>query len=144
MIAQGKPFGVLFTDLDEFGAINKKYGQPAGDEVLMQAALRITEQLREQEETGRERDIVFRIGGDESAIVLPGVENRENLRIVADKIRTSIQSVPFDLPYRNVQVPLSVSIGGAVWEGGKTGEFMDHVGQHLVEAKSERDTVSVK
>ena len=144
MIRVGKPFAVLFTDLDKFGAINKQYGQPAGDEVIIQTAMRITEQLRKGERRQREPDMPFRNGGDETAIILPGIDSSENLQKVAEKIRTSIQSAPFYIPFSNAQIALTVSIGGAIWNGESEGELMNTVGRCLVDAKKQRDTVAIK
>lgn len=141
-IAQGKPFGLLFTDLDGFGEINKLYGQPAGDEVIIQAALRITEKLRGG--NGRSEDIPFRNGGDEVAIILPGVDNLENLKLIAERIRISMESAPFHIPFSYKQVPLTVSVGGVIWNGGTTtNELLHKVGQQLVEAKKERNTTQI-
>ena len=145
MIRAGKPFAVLFTDLDRFGEINKQYGQPAGDEVIIQTAIRITEQLREEGESGqREPDLPFRIGGDETAIILPGIDSSENLQKVAEKIRTSMQSAPFYIPLSDAQINLTVSIGGAIWNGENKEQFMSEVGRYLVDAKKQRDTMVIK
>ena len=137
MIRAGKPFALLFTDLDKFGEINKQYGQPAGDEVMIQAAMRITEQLREG-------DFPFRNGGDETAITLPGIDSSENLKKVAEKIRASIQSAPFYIPLSDEQVNLTVSIGGTIWNGEKKEQFMSKVAKYLLDAKKQRDTAVIK
>ena len=143
-IKQGKPFALLFTDLDKFGAINKDYGQSAGDEIIMQAALRITEQLRESNGEDREEDMPFRNGGDETAIILPGIDTAEKLEIVAEKIRDSMESAPFHIPFTNTQIPLTVSIGGIIWNGENMEEFMDKASQSLKEAKTQRNVVAIK
>ncbi|GEM_PF-5690312 len=137
MIRRGKPFAVLFTDLDKFGPINKQYGQPAGDEVIIQTAMRITEQLREE-------DLPFRNGGDETAIILPGIDSSGNLQKIADKIRTSIQSAPFYIPFSDAQINLTVSIGGAIWNGENKEEFMNEAGKYLVDAKKQRNITVIK
>ncbi len=145
MINKGKPFGFLLTDLDHFGEINKAYGQPTGDEVIMQASLRILEQLREEgESSGREPDIPFRNGGDEAAIILPGLSTPEGLQTVAGRIHRSIESTPFTLPFNQGRLPITISIGGAVWQGGDVDTFMNEAGQGLVQAKQVRNTVMIK
>ncbi|MDO8621297.1 MAG: GGDEF domain-containing protein [Candidatus Levybacteria bacterium] len=142
-IKLGQPFALLFTDLDHFREINKEYGQPAGDEVIVQAALRITEQLRGGYEDAKSEDIPFRNGGDETAIILPGIDSIESLRLVADKIRVSMESAPFHIPFSSKQIPLTVSIGGSIWKGETMEELLDKAGQQLIEAKKGRNNTHV-
>jgi diguanylate cyclase (GGDEF)-like protein len=71
MNAQGSVQTVLFLDLDDFKSVNDALGQPAGDQLLVEVALRISEVLGE---TG----MVARLGGDEFAVLLP--ESDDDLR----------------------------------------------------------------
>jgi diguanylate cyclase (GGDEF)-like protein len=61
----GEPLSLCLLDLDGFKAINDRHGHPAGDEVLRAAATAI--------EAARISGHLFRIGGDEFAILLPGL-----------------------------------------------------------------------
>lgn len=60
---QGHPLTLCLLDLDGFKAINDRHGHPAGDEILGAVAAAIR--------GSRLSDDVFRIGGDEFAILLP-------------------------------------------------------------------------
>lgn len=142
-IKLGQPFALLLTDFDHFGKINKEYGQPAGDEVIVQAALRITEQLRGGYEDARGEDVPFRNGGDEAAIILPGIDSIESLRLVAEKIRVSMESALFHIPFSDKQIPLTVSIGGSIWEGETMEKLLYKAGQQLIEAKKGRNITHV-
>jgi diguanylate cyclase (GGDEF)-like protein len=59
-----QPLTVAYLDLDNFKAVNDRYGHPEGDALLR----RVAEVLRD---TLRATDIIARVGGDEFAILLP-------------------------------------------------------------------------
>lgn len=70
---------VLLVDIDHFKALNDTRGHAAGDEILRVFAHAVRGQLRSD-------DILARQGGDEFAVILPGVGVREAVR-VAERIR---------------------------------------------------------
>jgi len=149
MISRGKPFAVLFTDLDNFSIINDKYGHPAGDEIIAQTGLRIQEGLRD-ETSAREGDEAFvgdpfRNGGDEAAIVLPDVSSRENLVLIGNRIRSLINDTPFTVPQINEKIGLTVSIGGLIWDGIQSKEeFIITVDDYLYKAKRARGSLVIQ
>lgn len=70
-IELGKPFVLLYLDVDEFKPINDRYGHNTGDEVLTEVARRLKQGLRSG-------DLAFRLGGDEfAALMLPRCQNPE-------------------------------------------------------------------
>jgi diguanylate cyclase (GGDEF)-like protein len=60
----GAPLALLVCDLDRFKAYNDRYGHPAGDACLQRVARALREAAR------RNADGVFRIGGEEFAVLL--------------------------------------------------------------------------
>ncbi len=62
-LADGKPLALAYLDLDRFKLINDLYGHNAGDEVLQQVCLRVTNMVSGAVQFGR-------VGGDEFVLVL--------------------------------------------------------------------------
>ncbi len=81
--AAGKAiFSIIMIDLDEFKKLNDDYGHLEGDRVLKEVAAAIKRNVRDS-------DIVSRYGGDEFAIILPGV-GWELCSAIKNRLRTSI------------------------------------------------------
>ncbi|KZE38873.1 hypothetical protein AV656_08205 [Bhargavaea cecembensis] len=66
-IKSGKPFGILYLDLDRFKKVNDTFGHLAGDRVLREVAA-----VLENEAFSDAR--AYRLGGDEFALIVPAVE----------------------------------------------------------------------
>ena len=107
------PLALLILDLDDFKKINDNHGHPVGDATLRQVAERAQSMLRAG-------DTLARIGGDEFAIVAPGVQ--------ADAVRNFAQSVcdAVSTQYSDARTPSpSASIGWAVFpEDGRDFESL--------------------
>lgn len=69
-----RPLALCLIDLDDFKLINDKAGHVVGNAVLQNFAQILLSSVRQD-------DTVFRIGGDEFAIILPGVTAEDTLRI---------------------------------------------------------------
>lgn len=108
---------VLFIDFDGFKLINDEYGHEAGDFVLMNSAQKVMR-------TVRKMDTVARYGGDEYIALLTELQNREEVLILAERIRNSI-SQPF--MWQDHPLKVTVSIGVAVYpEHGDTEVVLIH------------------
>lgn len=102
--AQGGGVAVLMVDLDHFKAINDRHGHAAGDAVLVAFAERARRLLREG-------DLLGRFGGEEFAILMPGIGERDALRLADQLLRASAQ--PFELD-DGERLDITVSIGVAM------------------------------
>jgi diguanylate cyclase (GGDEF)-like protein len=98
------PLAILMLDIDHFKLINDRFGHPVGDAVLQAFAARCGSVLRAYDKLGR-------IGGEEFAVLLPGGNLEEALR-VAEKLRAVLAATPLTLEDGQL-VRLTCSVGVA-------------------------------
>ena len=126
--SMGDPLGLILADLDGFKPVNDVCGHPAGDLVLRQVA-------KVFQATGRRTDLPFRIGGDEFAILLPGMSDSRGPGL-CESLRLAVEALPPVVPEKGLFV--TASIGGTMYRLGETAaEFMDRVDKLLYQAKNE-------
>lgn len=100
----GGGFLLLCIDIDNFKTINDRYGHPAGDELLSQAARRMRASLRTS-------DFIARLGGDEFAVIASDVVTQDAAEVLSERI-VSCYDEPFLLEGRAVKG--AASVGGAM------------------------------
>jgi diguanylate cyclase (GGDEF)-like protein len=102
-----RKFGLLVLDIDDFKTINDRYGHPAGDQVLRAVGQELHNKMRKI-------DLLFRYGGEEFVVLLPGAEQEETertgerLRRIVDEMRFQGEALPDDLQ-------ITISVGAAVF-----------------------------
>jgi diguanylate cyclase (GGDEF)-like protein len=103
----GAPVSLLMLDLDGFKDVNDQHGHVSGDKVLSAVADVLRTSLRTT-------DLPSRYGGDEFAIILPGVAKTDAFA-VGEKLRLAIAEMQVMLPRNGgaVAVPVRASIGVA-------------------------------
>ncbi|MHB8691521.1 MAG: putative bifunctional diguanylate cyclase/phosphodiesterase [Solirubrobacteraceae bacterium] len=100
-------FAVLFLDLDDFKTINDSLGHSHGDELLRAVGARLRSTLRSS-------DTAARLGGDEFGILIELVNDEQEAREVATRLREGL-AVPFAIDGRDLRV--TASMGLALWGG---------------------------
>ncbi|MFC5694155.1 histidine kinase N-terminal 7TM domain-containing protein [Pseudomonas sp. GCM10022186] len=121
------PIALALIDLDHFKQLNDRHGHLVGDDVLRAVALHLTGNLRGS-------DAVFRIGGEEFLLLLPGASG--------DEAYARLQELCCDLaarplPTREGSLSVTLSAGLAVWpaRGQTLEELMQAADAALYEAK---------
>ena len=126
---------VLLLDLDHFKRINDNYGHDAGDNVLIETAVRMKSMLRTP-------DMVARWGGEEFLIVLPSTP-LEGALLAAEKIRSRIADTPFYINGQALRITASLGVAQSV-AGGSVENLLTRVDKALYAAKTHgRDRVEV-
>ena len=129
-------FAVAMVDIDYFKRFNDTYGHAGGDEALRMVAGTLREACRST-------DVVSRYGGEEFALLLPGVMSGRATDLL-ERIRRVVAVQPIKLPGRSKPASVTVSIGVASWpDDGQTGaEVLGWADQRLYQAKEQgRDRV---
>lgn len=152
LIASGVKFGALQVDIDHFKNLNDTYGHHAGDQTLVQTSLRMLNAIRQtpiimpggirhERKQQDKNDILARVGGEEFWILLPGIENEEQLSIVGTRVLKEFSSVEFEITDNNNNhhsIPVTASIGGALFNRDKHAtkdDFKKDVDSRLYDAK---------
>ncbi|PKO47407.1 MAG: hypothetical protein CVU29_03110 [Betaproteobacteria bacterium HGW-Betaproteobacteria-22] len=92
----------LYLDLDHFKNINDSLGHPLGDKLLIQAASRLRQCVRDT-------DTVSRVGGDEFIVLLNDIHSYESIAEIAEKILVAIE-LPFEIDEKTLNISCSIGI----------------------------------
>jgi diguanylate cyclase (GGDEF)-like protein len=95
--------GMLVADLDHFKRVNDEHGHPAGDAVLQDIAYALRKALRAF-------DLVYRIGGEEFVVLLPGADLDRTLD-VGERLRAAVAE------QRTGDIAVTMSLGAAAARG---------------------------
>lgn len=112
----GEPFAVIMLDLDHFKRVNDLHGHQVGDDLLKQAAHRLTGATRDG-------DTVARFGGDEFLVLVTALAQPTDVRLLCARICAELQK-PYALGSRQLRLPASL---GAVISTGELREPSDYV-----------------
>lgn len=99
---------LLFIDLDDFKQVNDTWGHKYGDMVLLEAAKRLQNILRDGEICGR-------LGGDEFLVFLKGVATG---KAVEDKAKQLLRELEIEFKQEGAEVKVTCSIGIAMCNNG--------------------------
>jgi diguanylate cyclase (GGDEF)-like protein len=126
---KGDRFALLFVDFDHFKQINDRLGHVTGDNVLRQLAERCDTVVRPD-------DLFARIGGDEFALIAPGVGGDG-----AEDIAARLRAVAREIVAAEDAPPVSITVAWASFpeDGSEPSELMRTADRRLHAAKDARD-----
>ena len=116
------PVAAMMIDIDHFKAVNDEHGHVAGDDVLRAVGAVLAEQVRAD-------DIVYRYGGEEFCVLLPGASPTD-AHDIAERIRRSVTALEWP-----GDDPITVSIGIAQGSGAALGTTIERADRALYQAK---------
>jgi diguanylate cyclase (GGDEF)-like protein len=109
--------GLMLIDLDDFKEANTAHGHPGGDRVLVETAKALRAAARTE-------DMVARIGGDEFAIVVHGVDV-EGMSHLAERVLHAVRAAGLGLRGELPGMKLTASVGWAIYP--QTAESLDEL-----------------
>ena len=107
---EGAHLALGWLDLDDFAAVNERWGHLVGDAVLRQVAQRLGAALGP-------RDLLARIGGDEFVLVLNRVEGPQQL---ASRLQAFEQAMQAEFGTGSSALRLGMSLGLAMYPDDET------------------------
>lgn len=117
---------LLFLDLDDFKVVNDTLGHHTGDLLLKAVAEKLSVSVRQG-------DAVYRVGGDEFAMVLPNVD-REDAEIVAEKFIRTLGR-PMSIEGHTLYVSTSVGISMFPQDGSDATTLLRNADAAMYSAK---------
>jgi diguanylate cyclase (GGDEF)-like protein/PAS domain S-box-containing protein len=119
------PFSLIFFDIDHFKAVNDRFGHKKGDYILRRVSDLASKHIRAT-------DRLFRWGGEEFIILLPGADLK-NAVTAADKIRGIIAGNRF-----GIDMDITVSLGVCEYSAGENADrIVSRLDKALYRAKTQ-------
>jgi diguanylate cyclase (GGDEF)-like protein/PAS domain S-box-containing protein len=125
----GNQVAVLFLDMDDFKKVNDTLGHATGDKILIEAAHRLRDCIRDG-------DTVGRLGGDEFIVLLDGLSDSTQALPVALNLLQQFRS---SLAVEGREILLTMSIGISVYPNNGTtpAELLRNADSAMYHSKSE-------
>lgn len=123
------PVAFAMIDVDHFKNFNDTHGHEAGDRALQTVARVIAD-------TVRTTDVVYRYGGEEFSVLLPGATFEEATR-AAERMRAAVEAARVEGEETQPGGRLTISVGVSTLESGDAGELKSRADRALYEAKAQ-------
>jgi|GEM_PF-1686859 len=113
-------YGLILWDIDFFKHVNDTYGHPIGDLALQRLTIASEIPLARRtlvEKPDMPRPMLARVGGEEFAIILPGMDHDETFKF-AESLRQDIEKMV--ITTRELEFSLTISMGVVVGDLAET------------------------
>jgi diguanylate cyclase (GGDEF)-like protein/PAS domain S-box-containing protein len=124
----GKKLAVFYLDMDRFKIINDSLGHFVGDELLQAVAQRLRSELREA-------DTLARVGGDEFNLLIPEINDVQDVHNLAEKI-LRITAKPFIIKQEEIYISFSIGISIYPSDGDTKESLIKHADIAMYKVKN--------
>lgn len=125
---RARPAALLVVDLDDFKAVNDRFGHDGGDALLVEIAERLRGAVRKA-------DVVARLGGDEFALLLYNIEQERDAATVAEKLLAALRE-PVSVGQQQLGTSASFGIALLPRDGRKPQDLIKKADLALYQAKA--------
>ena len=126
----GKIVSMIMVDIDQFKKVNQEIGNLMADQILVDLAHMIRDEFRR-------RDLIWRISGEEFAILLPNTECR-HAQILAERLHQHVREHIFEYDKQKIQITISMGIACTSADQEKRVDMLlEHASQAWSIAKQE-------
>jgi len=126
---KSEPLALLFLDVDDLKRVNTCHGHPAGS-LLLEAVARTAQRLC------RAHDRLYRYGGDEFCILMPGTTSQGALKL-GERLLQVLREHPLDLGQETITVSLSAGVAAFPEHADGAGHLIEQADHALLRAKRE-------
>ncbi|WP_298449554.1 EAL domain-containing protein [uncultured Marinobacter sp.] len=127
-LSHGTLLALVLIDLDHFKDVNDSLGRPVGDQLLIEAAERISDCVRDS-------DTVARMGGDEFTVILPRLANTIDGEKVAEQIISALAE-PYSIQSQSIYVQASVGITFCPNDASNVDQLISNADQAMYASKT--------
>jgi diguanylate cyclase (GGDEF)-like protein len=125
---RGASVALLFLDVDNLKSLNSTYGHPTGSKVISRVALEAKQMIRIQ-------DRLYRYGGDEFCIVIPG-GNAFGARKLGERLIQTLSQATLTVGSSRVPISLSIGISSYPHDADGAEHLLDRADRALFRAKA--------
>ncbi|MFD2682001.1 bifunctional diguanylate cyclase/phosphodiesterase [Bacillus seohaeanensis] len=122
-------FAVLFMDLDRFKYVNDHFGHSMGDKLLQAVTARLKENLHE-------RDTIARLGGDEFTVILPTIDDKQQISSIASKLIQALAE-PYQIDGQSFVTTTSIGVGVYPNDGEDVETLIKNADTAMYQAKNQ-------